>query len=139
VQAQVLSLLGDLKKDYGMGILFITHNMGVVAQIADRVAVMYAGEIIETAPTDQLFARPVHPYTEALLEAMPRVDKRSDDLRPIRGSVPGIAARPAGCHFRSRCDLAEDVCVNHPSLVSPAKGATAARCFVRAPAQGCVA
>jgi oligopeptide/dipeptide ABC transporter ATP-binding protein len=134
VQAQVLSLLDELKKSHGMAILFITHNLGVVAQIADRVAVMYAGEIVEEATTERLFARPVHPYTEALLTAMPRVDRRSDDLHPIPGSVPPITARPEGCRFRPRCGLARPACAVHPPLVGLGRG-VAARCVVRAPAE----
>jgi oligopeptide/dipeptide ABC transporter ATP-binding protein len=134
VQAQVLSLLDELKKSHGMAILFITHNLGVVAQIADRVAVMYAGEIVEEATTDRLFAKPLHPYTEALLTAMPRVDRRSAELHPIPGSVPPITARPEGCRFRPRCGLARPACAVHPSLVALGKD-TAARCIVRAPAE----
>jgi peptide/nickel transport system ATP-binding protein len=133
VQAQVLSLLNELKKSHGMAILFITHNLGVVAQIADRVAVMYAGEIVEEAPTDRLFARPVHPYTEGLLAAIPRVDRRSEDLHPIPGSVPPITTRPEGCRFRPRCGLAQPACKVHQRLLELGQGA-AARCVVRASA-----
>lgn len=132
VQAQVLSLFDELKRAHDMGIIFITHNMAVVAQVADRVAVMYAGEIVETAPTERLFAHPVHPYTEALLAAMPRVDRKAEDLRSIPGSVPGISARPAGCRFAPRCKLARPICETHPDLVETAPSA-AARCAVRAP------
>lgn len=132
VQAQVLSLFDELKRAHDMGIIFITHNMAVVAQVADRVAVMYAGEIVETAPTERLFAHPVHPYTEALLAAMPRVDRKAEDLRSIPGSVPGISARPAGCRFAPRCKLARPICETHPDLVETAPDA-AARCAVRAP------
>jgi oligopeptide/dipeptide ABC transporter ATP-binding protein len=133
VQAQVLALLDELKRSRGMAILFITHNLGVVAQIADRVAVMYAGEIVEQASTDRLFAHPLHPYTEALLTAIPRVDRRSEDLHPIPGSVPPITALPEGCRFRPRCALARPACATqHPSLVE-LDTETAARCIVRAP------
>jgi peptide/nickel transport system ATP-binding protein len=134
VQAQVLSLLEELKKSHGMAILFITHNLGVVAQIADRVAVMYAGEIVEEAPTDRLFARPVHPYTEALLATIPRVDRRSESLQPIPGSVPPITTRPDGCRFRPRCVLARPACKVHPPLVPLGQGA-AVRCVMRAPVE----
>jgi oligopeptide/dipeptide ABC transporter ATP-binding protein len=134
VQAQVLSLLDELKRSHGMAILFITHNLGVVAQIADRVAVMYAGEIIEEAPTDRLFARPVHPYTEALLATIPRVDRHSESLHPIPGSVPPITMRPDGCRFRPRCGLAQPACKVQSPLVPLGQGA-AVRCVVRAPAE----
>lgn len=132
VQAQVLSLLDDLKRERGMAILFITHNLGVVAQIADRVAVMYAGEIVESATCADLFDRPVHPYTEALLHAMPRVDRRATELSPIPGSVPSISDRPEGCNFRPRCGFAVEACRRHPSL-APVSERHSVRCVVRAP------
>src|SRR5260370_15382152 len=94
IQAQFLSLLAELKTAYGMAMIFITHNLGVVASIADRVAVMYAGEIVEIAPVDQLFARPTHPYTELLLRSIPRVDQDASALSAIPGQVPSIAAMP---------------------------------------------
>ncbi|MBY6153786.1 ABC transporter ATP-binding protein [Vannielia litorea] len=131
VQAQVLSLLDDLKRERGMAIVFITHNLGVVAQIADRVAVMYAGEIVETAACDTLFANPVHPYTEALLHAMPRVDRKADNLQPIPGSVPSISGRPAGCVYAPRCKYVQPGCSVHPELV-PVDVNHGVRCAVRA-------
>src|SRR5690606_12711846 len=97
IQAQILTLLDDLKKAYGMSVVFITHNLGVVAQIADRVAVMYGGEIVEMADAQALFAQPAHPYTEALLKAMPRVDTDTDSLEAIPGNVPAITDMPKGC------------------------------------------
>ncbi|WP_116083849.1 ABC transporter ATP-binding protein [Tropicimonas sp. IMCC34011] len=138
VQHQVLTLLDDLKRERGMGVIFITHNLGVVAQIADRVAVMYAGEIVETADCTRLFANPAHPYTEALLRAMPRVDRRADTLEPIPGSVPSITGRPAGCYFAPRCGYARPECGHHPVL-GPISGAGGsdhqARCILRAKAE----
>jgi oligopeptide/dipeptide ABC transporter ATP-binding protein len=117
IQAQILSLLADLKTARGMAVVFITHNLGVVAQIADRVAVMYAGEVVETADVDTLFARPTHPYTEALLRAMPRVDADNASLEPIAGSVPPITAIPSGCAYAPRCPLREPRCeATHPTL-----------------------
>jgi len=103
IQAQVLMQLDELKQAYGMSILFITHNLGVVAQIADRVAVMYAGEVVELAGVEALFARPTHPYTAALLRAMPRADRSSDSLEPIAGSVPPLTSMPPGCAYAPRC------------------------------------
>jgi oligopeptide/dipeptide ABC transporter ATP-binding protein len=134
IQAQVLALLNELKQSYGMSILFITHNLGVVAQLADRVAVMYAGEIVECAPVAELFAAPMHPYTEALLRAMPRADRDSAALQPIGGQVPPITALPEGCAFASRCPLRQPQCARHPRLLPlhPGSGHSA-RCLVRVP------
>ena len=133
IQAQILTLLRDLKSAHGMAVVFITHNLGVVAQIADRVAVMYAGEVVETADVNDLFARPTHPYTEALLRAMPRVDLDSAVLDPIPGSVPPITAMPQGCAYASRCPLREDRCEQvHPALEALPGGQHQVRCIVRA-------
>ncbi len=136
IQAQVLSLLAELKAAYGMAMIFITHNLGVVAAIADRVAVMYAGEIVETAPVDELFARPTHPYTEALLSSIPRVDRDSTGLSAIPGQVPPISAMPPGCRFAPRCSLREPQCeAASPTLASLGDDPThRVRCRVRAPA-----
>ncbi|WP_454872555.1 ABC transporter ATP-binding protein [Paraburkholderia xenovorans] len=132
IQAQILSLLSDLKTAHGMAVIFITHNLGVVAQIADRVAVMYAGEVVETADVQTLFARPTHPYTEALLRAMPRVDADTEKLQPIPGSVPAINAVPKGCAFASRCPLKEPRCeAERPNLTCVGKEHHV-RCVVRA-------
>ena len=131
IQAQILSLLSDLKTAHGMAVVFITHNLGVVAQIADKVAVMYAGEVVETADVQTLFASPTHPYTEALLRAMPRVDSDHESLEAIPGGVPAITARPAGCAFAPRCRLKEARCeVERPSLVDIGTGHQV-RCPVR--------
>ncbi|HRE15338.1 MAG TPA: ABC transporter ATP-binding protein, partial [Usitatibacteraceae bacterium] len=110
IQAQVLALLEDLKREYGLALLFITHNLGVVALIADRVAVMYAGEIVETGTAAALFDSPRHPYTEALLRSMPRVDRDIGALEPIQGNVPSIREIGAGCAFAPRCPHAQDRC-----------------------------
>ncbi len=106
IQAQILELLGRLKQQLGLSVLFITHNLGIVAQTADRVAVMYAGLIMEEAPTHQLFHRPCHPYTRALLASVPRLDFRhppGESLSAIPGQVPNLYAPPAGCLFAARC------------------------------------
>jgi peptide/nickel transport system ATP-binding protein len=135
IQAQVLSLLAELKAAYGMAMIFITHNLGVVASIADRVAVMYAGEIVETAPVDELFARPTHPYTELLLRSIPRVDRDAAGLSAIAGQVPSISAMPSGCRFAPRCPMREDACTRRdPPLVAlPDAPDHRVRCWVRAP------
>jgi peptide/nickel transport system ATP-binding protein len=132
IQAQVLSLIEDLKREYGLAVLFITHNLGVVALIADRVAVMYAGEIIESAAADALFAQPRHPYTEALLESMPRVDRDLRALEPIRGNVPSIREIGAGCAFAPRCPLAADRCRAERPPLTDLGGGVQVRCWIRA-------
>ena len=104
VQAQVLQLLRELQQRFGMAMLFITHNLGVVADICDRVAVMYAGQIAEVASVDQLFAAPSHPYTEGLLRAMPQLGKRGERLAVIPGVPPMPWSMPGGCRFHPRCD-----------------------------------
>ncbi|ANN67300.1 ABC transporter ATP-binding protein [Bordetella bronchialis] len=136
IQAQILSLLADLKAARGMAVVFITHNLGVVAQIADRVAVMYAGEVVETADVDALFARPTHPYTEALLRAMPRVDADADALDPIPGGVPAITAIPQGCAYAPRCPLKQSRCETTRPLLATVQGSHQVRCLVRAPSEG---
>jgi peptide/nickel transport system ATP-binding protein len=104
VQAQILALLEDLQRRLGMAIIIITHDLGVVAEIADRIAVMYAGRIVEYAPTEQIFAAPQHPYTWGLLKSIPRLDNpRDEELVPIPGRPPSLINRPPGCHFHPRC------------------------------------
>ena len=136
IQAQVLLQLNELKQAYGMSVLFITHNLGVVAQIADRVAVMYAGEVVELADVETLFARPMHPYTEALLRAMPRADRSTDDLEPIPGSVPGLTAMPRGCAFAPRCPIRQPSCeTERPELTPFGAMPHLVRCPVRIAAE----
>lgn len=110
VQAEIMDLLGDLKNDFGMGLLLITHDLGVVAQAADRVVVMYAGRIVESAPVKEIFARPRHPYTMGLLRSLPRNDQTANELDPIPGSPPDLLHMPAGCAFHPRCEFAQDLC-----------------------------
>ena len=132
IQAQVLAVLAKLKSTYGMSMVFITHNLGVVALIADRVAVMYAGEIVEIAAVGDLYSEPMHPYTAALLDAMPRVD-RTEDVQPIPGSVPALTDIPSGCAYAARCPLKQPCCEkDHPELL-PIDGTNQrfVRCFVR--------
>ena len=120
VQAQILRLLAELQRDLGLGILLITHDLGIVARIADRVSVMYAGEVVESAPTAELFSAPQHPYTRGLLTCVPVPGKvrRDEPLGSIPGIVPRIAPGFAGCGFRDRCahampDCASDVPLRH--------------------------
>jgi peptide/nickel transport system ATP-binding protein len=110
VQAQVLELLRTLQQRFGMAMLFITHNLGVVADICDRVAVMYAGQVVEVAGVDDLFASPAHPYTEGLLRAMPQLGRRGERLAVVTGTPPMPWAMPEGCRFHPRCPYAADVC-----------------------------
>ena len=102
IQAQVLALMADLKTQRQMSMIFITHDLGVVAMIADRVAVMYAGHIVEMAAVGELFQHPVHPYTKALLKSIPRLDRSTQEVFPIRGTVPPIDRMPVGCRFAER-------------------------------------
>ena len=111
VQAQILNLLKSLQKKYGMTYLFITHNLAVIRSISDRVIVMYLGKIVEEAPTDELFKNPVHPYTQALLSAIPIPDtRRKRDVLVLSGDVPSPSNPPSGCRFHTRCRFAENVC-----------------------------
>jgi peptide/nickel transport system ATP-binding protein len=108
VQAQILSLLERLRGELGMGIVIVTHDLGVVAEMADQIAVMYAGRIVETAPTETLLARPEHPYTWGLLRSIPTLDgPRVEQLAPIPGSPPSLIDPPSGCHFHPRCAYAQ--------------------------------
>lgn len=110
IQAQILELLRDLKQRLGMAILLITHNLGIVGDIADRVAVMYAGQIVELAPARELLQRPLHPYTRALLASVPKLRGAAQRLNAIPGNVPRIGHFPAGCRFAPRCPIAKDEC-----------------------------
>ncbi|MFQ5651534.1 MAG: ABC transporter ATP-binding protein [bacterium] len=114
IQSQILSLLQELKEEFKISLLLITHDLGIVAQMADRVAVMYAGKIVEQATTEQLFTHPLHPYTEALLNSIPRINFSSNGQRqgfaPLPGKVPDLMNLPSGCTFHPRCAMAEDAC-----------------------------
>ena len=104
VQAQILSLLDKLKKEFDMGVLLITHDLGVVAQVADRVSVMYAGQIVEEAPVDDLFYTPKAPYTVGLLKSVPRISAKNERLKAIPGQPPSLIHLPQGCDFSARCE-----------------------------------
>ncbi|MCX7682709.1 MAG: ABC transporter ATP-binding protein, partial [Anaerolineae bacterium] len=111
VQAQILNLLKDLQEQMGLTYLFVAHDLSVVAHISDRVAVMYVGQIVELAPTAELFTNPKHPYTEALMSAIPRPDPRPREKRILlRGEVANPANPPSGCYFHPRCMYARDIC-----------------------------
>jgi oligopeptide/dipeptide ABC transporter ATP-binding protein len=109
IQAQVLDLLEDLKKRMGMTLVMITHDMGIIAKITNRVMVLYAGRVCEVASTEELFEAPRHPYTEALLAAVPRLDIRKE-LKVIPGNIPNLIEPPAGCRFHPRCNYMTEKC-----------------------------
>ncbi|MDH6628105.1 oligopeptide transport system ATP-binding protein [Streptomyces sp. LBL] len=110
VQAQVMDLLAELQREYQMGLILITHDLGVVADVADKIAVMYAGRIVETAPVHELYKRPAHPYTRGLLDSIPRLDQKGQDLYAIKGLPPNLLKVPPGCPFNPRCEKAQDIC-----------------------------
>mgnify|MGYP001259397760 FL=1 len=131
IQAQILELLQQLQQQLGMAVLLITHDLGVVAGSADRVLVMYAGQVVETAPTRALFARPGHPYTEGLLASIPRLDRPRERLHSIPGSVPAATAWPPGCRFHPRCPYAWDRCrTEEPPLLDTGTAGQSARCWL---------
>ncbi|MEU2722343.1 ABC transporter ATP-binding protein [Streptomyces smyrnaeus] len=110
VQAQVMELLADLQREFNMGLILITHDLGVVADVADKIAVMYAGRIVETAPVKELYRAPAHPYTKGLLDSIPRLDQKGRELYAIQGLPPNMAKVPDGCAFHPRCPVARDIC-----------------------------
>ena len=127
VQAQYLSLLRDVQRSQGLAILFVTHDFGIVANMCDRVAVMYAGRIVELAPVAQLFDQPAHPYTEALLRSVPDLDVDVERLYSIEGQPPALHALPRGCSFAPRCAQAHGICLERaPPMFDVAPGQKAA-------------
>ncbi|MEW9531951.1 ABC transporter ATP-binding protein [Microbispora sp. NPDC049125] len=134
IQAQILHLLRDLTVRTGTGVLLITHDLGVVAQVCDRVAVMYAGQVVEQGTVREVFARPLHPYTRALLDSQPAAHHRSGDLPVIPGRVPDLTDPPAGCRFAQRCAQAHDRCATAPPEVRTASGGRVACWLHPAPA-----
>ena len=135
IQAQILNLIFDLKEKNNMAVILITHDLGVVAEAAQKVAVMYAGKVVETTEVEKLFARPLHPYTRGLIESRPSgcVDAASDGeiyLKTIPGAVPSLYALPSGCRFSERCALVEEACrVREPELMEIEEGHFVA-CFI---------
>ncbi|MBC2875168.1 MULTISPECIES: ABC transporter ATP-binding protein [Streptomyces] len=132
VQAQVMDLLAELQREFTMGLILITHDLGVVADVADRIAVMYAGRVVENAPVRDLYAAPAHPYTQGLLESVPRLDRKGRELHAIKGLPPSLVAIPPGCPFHPRCPRAQDVCrTDRPPLFPVAPGRSSACHFWR--------
>jgi len=125
VEAQILEILEDLRRAYEMALLLITHNLGIVAEACDRVAVLYAGKVAETGSVQDIFKRPIHPYTQGLLKSVIHLDTK--ELSSIEGSPPDLVDPPTGCRFHPRCAYAQDICVREvPALVEYRKGQLAA-------------
>ncbi len=131
VQAQIIELLLDLKEKMGMSVLLITHDLAVVAQMADRVVVMYAGVVVEQAPIDSLFADPAHPYTEGLIASIPKLGARMDRLQVIPGNVPDPLRLPAGCRFSDRCPKRQERCLKQEPPMFSIAGGRLSRCWLR--------
>jgi len=136
IQAQILELLAGLRARHGMAVLLITHDLGVVAEVCDRVVVMYAGQVVETGSVREIFAGPRHPYTRGLLDSLPSVDNPGQRLNPIPGTVPNPTDWPEGCRFRDRCSLAADGCEAEQALVDLGSPGRAARCWQAASEAG---
>ena len=129
IQAQILSLMGDLRREHGTAILLITHNLGVVAQLCDLVYVMYAGQIVEAAETFALFREAKHPYTQGLRKAIPALEGGQETLYTIRGTVPDLRCPPPGCRFCPRCDWATEACAQSVPPLRDVGGGHFVRCF----------
>jgi oligopeptide/dipeptide ABC transporter ATP-binding protein len=134
IQSQILNLLGNLQREHGLAYLFISHDLAVVNHLADRVAVLYLGRVVEVAPRPELFSTPSHPYTIALLEAMPRIGRRHRRAVAIHGEMPSALDPPSGCVFHTRCPRARDICsVEVPRLeLAPGRPAQLAACHFKA-------
>jgi len=134
IQAQYLRLLEELQERYRLAMIFVTHNLGIVAKMCDRVAVMYAGRIVEAGPVEEIFRAPLHPYTRALLESVPRLGESAEWLTAIEGQPPDLAALPRGCAFAPRCPRVMDRCrAEEPPELAIAPGHST-RCWLHAPA-----
>lgn len=129
IQAQILELMKSLQKRLQMSIILITHDLGVVAEICDRVVVMYAGEIIEEATTKNLFDEPLHPYTKGLLASLPSIHEEKEYLSSIPGTVPAPGSIVKGCRFKERCPFAHDRCSEDPQMVPHSNGSKV-RCWL---------
>ncbi len=129
IQAQIIELLRDLKQRLGMSMLLITHNLGIVGDIADRVAVMYAGQIVELASANELLAKPLHPYTQALMNSVPKLGSEAARLTAIPGNVPNLGAFPSGCRFHPRCPKARFDCPERPPELIEVQPGRWVRCY----------
>ena len=132
VQAQIMDLLAELRRDLNMAMILITHDLGVVADVSDRIAVMYAGRIVEHADVHALYKNPAHPYTKGLLDSIPRLDHKGTELATIKGLPPNLMRPPTGCAFHPRCKYAQDICVTTtPPLLDLGAGRTSACHFAK--------
>ena len=132
IQAQVLNTFLDLRRDLDLAILFISHDLGVVGHLADRVAIMYLGRVVETGPVGAVFAEPAHPYTRGLIEAVPRLDRRRAAFYPVRGEMPSPLDPPPGCHFHPRCPQAMLRCRGETPVLREVAPGRAAACHLNA-------
>ncbi len=134
IQAQILDLMNRLKEEQDMGMLLITHDLGVVAELCDRVVVMYAGRVVEEASVQDLFARPQHPYTKGLIQSVPKLRQNVHRLESIKGNVPDLSHMPVGCKFAPRCEYAMDRCLTQePELLAIDGLDRKSRCFLTQP------
>jgi oligopeptide/dipeptide ABC transporter ATP-binding protein len=131
IQAQILQLMDDMKQKLGMSIIFITHNLGVIAEMAQRIIVMYAGKIIEESPTELFFRQPLHPYSEGLILSMPYLVKDEKTLHMIPGNVPNFLNMPTGCRFHPRCSYCRDICIKQEPKLEQAEGNRRVMCWFR--------
>ncbi|WP_256758458.1 ABC transporter ATP-binding protein [Cohnella sp. WQ 127256] len=130
IQAQIIELIMELNRTMGMGVLFITHDLGVVSEICTSVKVMYLGQIVEDTTTERLFATPLHPYTQGLIKSIPRMDgNRHEKLHVIEGTVPSIADIPRGCSFSTRCPYADERCFNEEPLMEKVNAEHSVKCW----------
>ena len=129
IQAQILDLFADLKNEFNTALIMITHDLGVVAGLADRIAVMYAGRIVEEGSVFDVFKTPQHPYTRALMDSTPRVDLDGGDILPIPGKPPNLQRLPAGCAFADRCRLVDETCQQKPPVLNVTSPGRRAACF----------
>ncbi|MCY0940607.1 ABC transporter ATP-binding protein [Streptomyces antarcticus] len=129
VQAQVMDLLAELQRELHMGLILITHDLGVVADVADKIAVMYAGRIVEAAPVHEIYRAPAHPYTRGLLDSIPRLDQKGQELYAIKGLPPNLLAIPPGCAFNPRCPMARAVCRTDVPPLAPVSEERTSACF----------
>ena len=130
IQAQILKLIAQLQEEIGMSVMLITHNLGIVASLAQRVAVMYAGRIVEEGPVETIFNGHHHPYTRGLLQSVPRLDLFQRDLQEIRGTVPRLNDLPEGCTFSNRCDFVMDLCRRQEPELRPVGEGHVSRCWL---------
>jgi peptide/nickel transport system ATP-binding protein len=129
IQAQILELMSELKRKYSSSVLLITHDMGVIAELSDRAAIMYAGKIVEYADINEIFANSLHPYTRSLLASIPRPDQRRERLETIPGSVPSLITPPPGCRFHPRCKFAGEMCKTSEPAIEEVEPQHYVACF----------